>query len=221
MNILDALSYPIRRSGWMMILTGAVFSVILSIMQFAPMIGIGVSIFSAGYFGAFYLSIISATMTEQDEMPDWPSFTSFSDDILSPFLQLVGLVFIAFGPVIAIAFLAGYHEASWLTPSLIAAIAFGCFYFPMAVLALQAFGSVGAALPHVVFPAVMRSLPGYLLAVVGLVLVVTVCGIAYDLTAKVPFVGCFFSAAIALYSLIFQARLIGLIYRAKSEALRW
>ena len=216
---LDALSYPIRKSGWIMILVGAIFSVILDLLQFAPVIGIAVAIFSAGYFGAFYLDIISTTMTDRDEVPDWPSFSSFIDDIISPFIRLVGLVLISFLPALALAF--ADQKAPWFIPAIVGAVVYGCFYFPMAILASQAFGSLGAALPHVVFPAVFRALPGYLLAVVALVVGFVVCGVAQAFTADVPYVGWFLTAAVALYSLMFQGRLIGLIYRTKSDKLGW
>ena len=91
----------------------------------------------------------------------------------------------------------------------------------MAVLAAQAFGGLGAGLPHVVFPAIFRALPGYLFAVVALVVGVVVCAVVQAFTAAVPYVGWFLTAAVALYSLMFQARLIGLIYRAKSDELGW
>ena len=220
MNILDALSYPIRRNGWVMILAGAIFSVILHVLQFAPFIGIVVSIFSAGYFGAFYLDIISTSMSDRDEVPDWPSFTSFLDDILSPFVRLVCLVLISFGPLIGLAFFAD-HKVSWFAPAIVGAIVYGYIYFPMAVLASLAFGGIGAALPHIVFPAVVRSLPGYLLAVVALVFGMFFCGLAQAFAKDVPFVGWFLTAAITLYSLMFQGRLIGLIYRDKSDKLGW
>lgn len=45
-NLLDAFSYPIRRSGWIMILVGAIFSVILDLLQFAPLTALGLA-FSA------------------------------------------------------------------------------------------------------------------------------------------------------------------------------
>src|SRR4029079_177071 len=143
--------YPVRGSGWIMILIGAIFSVVLDLLQFAPLIGIAVALFSYGYFGAFFLDIISTTMTDRDEVPDWPSFSSFIDDILSPFIRLVGLVLISFLPVFALLF--ADHNDPWFIPAMIAAVVYGCFYFPMAVLAAQAFGGLGAALPHIVFPA--------------------------------------------------------------------
>src|SRR5690606_21456315 len=105
--------------------------------------------------------------------------------------------------------------------AMIGALVFSCCYFPMAVLATQAFGGVGAALPHVVIPAIIKALPGYLLALAALILVFVICALAQDFIAKVPFIGWFVSSAVALYGLMFQGRLIGLIYVAKQDRLGW
>lgn len=217
---IDALTYPIRRSGWIMILVGAIFSVILDVLQFAPFVGVIAAVFSAGYFGAFYLDIIGTTMGGKNELPEWPNFSSFMDDILRPFFRLVGLGILSFAPTAAVAMLMDEKAASFL-PTMAAAVAFGCCYFPMAVLATQAFGSFGAALPHVVLPAVIKALPGYLLALGALVLVLVVCTFAQNFVGSVPYVGWFLTSAVALYGLMFQARLIGLIYVSKQEKLGW
>lgn len=224
---LDALTYPVRGNGWIMTLLGAIFSVILDLLQHAPFIGIFVVLFSAGYFGAFYLDIINATMTGRDEVPHWPSFGNFLDDIISPFIRLAGLVLIfRLAGLVLISFLPALglllvHEAAWFIPAMLAAIIYGCFYFPMAVLASQAFGSLGSALPHVVFPAIFRAMPGYLPAVMALVAGFMVCGVIQAFTSDIPFAGWFLTAAIALYGLMFQGRLIGLIYRKQKDKLEW
>ena len=217
---IDALTYPLRRSGWMMILLGAIFSVILDVLQFAPLIGLLVAVFSVGYFGAFYLDIIGTTMGGRDELPDWPSFSSMLDDIVSPFFRLVALVILSFGPVLVVAIVAD-RDGPWLVPGIWSAVVFGCFYFPMAVLATQAFGGIGAALPHVVLPAIFKAMPGYLLGLGALVLVFGVCGFAQEFTARVPYVGWFLTSAVALYGMMFQGRLIGLIYNDKRDELGW
>ena len=89
----------------------------------------------------------------------------------------------------------------------------------MAIIASQAFGTFRSALPHVVVPAIFKALPSYLIAVVALVLVWTVVNLAQEYAAKLPFVGWFLAWAVALYGLMFQARLIGLIYRDKQDVL--
>lgn len=56
--VFDALIYPFRRGGWLMILLGAIFSLVLDFMKMAPVVGLIAAIFSFGYFGSFFLSIV-------------------------------------------------------------------------------------------------------------------------------------------------------------------
>jgi hypothetical protein len=219
----DALSYPIRRGGWIMIVIGALLSAIIDAVKSSPMIGIVglvVAIAGMGYFGAFYLDIVSTTMVEQDNVPDWPSFNNYWDDIFAPFLRLLSLVVISFGPAFAFTFFAD-PTARWSQSAFWGLIAYGCLYFPMSVLAVQAFGGLGAALPHVVFPGLARAMPNYLVAVVGLVIVYVALKFGQAYAADVPYVGWFLAAAVSIYVLMFQGRLIGLIYLDKRDALGW
>ena len=94
--ITDSLTYPIRDGGWVTIFVGAIFATILDFLQMAPLFGIAVAVFALGYFGSFYLSIVGSTMTDGDRLPDWPIFSDYFDDIIHPFLRLVGLVLISF-----------------------------------------------------------------------------------------------------------------------------
>jgi hypothetical protein len=216
----DALGYPLRFGGWAMIVTGAVLSVILNFTSGIPVVGLPVAIFSAGFFASFYLDIVSTTIAGDDGMPDWPSVTDFSDDILMPFLRVIGVTLLSFAPAIAVFFLMEEKTAAfpWAFG---AAIVWGCFYFPMALLGSVVCGNLYGALPHIVAPGVLRAMPGYLLAAPGLVVAMAACGTAEDYSQRLPFVGWLVAAAIALYSLMVQARVIGLIYREKREALGW
>ena len=203
-----------------MIVLGAVFSVILDFLQGAPLVGFLVGIFGAGYFGSFYLSVINTTMIERDEVPEWPNFSDFLDDLLAPLLRLIGLVIFSFLPAFVL-LLFWDEETAWWLPAMICALGWGCFYFPMAAMASLAFGGLGAALPHIVLPGIVRSLPGYLFVVAVLVLGVIISAMAEELAARVPYVGWFVATAIGFYALMFQGRLIGLLYRAKKDRLGW
>ena len=218
--LLDALGYPLRNGGWIMIVIGAVFAVILDLFQFAPGVGWAVSVFGMGYFGSFYLRIVGTTMTDGDALPDWPDFADFSDDILHPFLRLTGLLLLSFGPVVACV-VAVEESAQHYWPVMAGMLLWGCIYFPMAVVASSAFGSLFAALPHIVLPAIFRSLPVYAGAVVALVLVFLLSSEAQEFAARLPYAGWLIAAAVWLYGLMFQARLIGLVYRSKQESLGW
>lgn len=219
MKLADAFSYPIRGGGWIILVLGAVLAVILDFLQTAPLMGLLVGIFAAGYFGSFYLSIINATMIDRDQVPDWPSFGSFLDDILSPLLRLAGLIILSFLPMIFVFFLGG--EPDWALALFLSALIWGCLYFPMATMATLAFGGIGAASPHIVLPAIWRSMPGYLLVVVVLVVAFGLFALVEELASSVRYVGSFVAALVGLYGMMFQGRLIGLLYRDKRHLLGW
>jgi hypothetical protein len=216
----DALSYPLRKGAWAMILTGAIFAVVLDFLKLFPVAGLAAAVFAAGFFCGFYLDIVATTMAGDDHAPDWPSFTEFADDILMPFLRVIGLVIISVIPTVAAAFFVDEDSpAFWWAVG--GALAWGILYFPMAVLGSMTYGNLFGALPHVVVPAIVRAMPGYLLAVLVLVIAVGVCAAAEEFGGRVPYVGWLVATAIAIYSLMMQARLIGLIYREKREQLGW
>jgi hypothetical protein len=203
-----------------MIVTGAVLSMVLDFLQGAPVVGIPVSVFAIGFFAAFYLSVVATTITGDDGVPDWPSVTDFMDDILMPFLRMVGLVLLSFGPAFAVIYFVDEKApAFWWAFG--GAAAWGCLYFPMALLGSVVCGNLFGALPHIVLPAIFRALPGYLLAVPGLMIAAVVCAIAGEYSQRVPYLGWFLAAALSIYSMMMQARVVGLIYRRKREALGW
>lgn len=203
-----------------MIVIGAVFAVVLDVASAAPLIGLLAAIFSAGYFTAFYFDIISTTIAGRDEVPDWPSFSSFWEDILLPFFRVTGVLFVSFLPTLGVA-LSADTKAEWFPAALWSTIIFGVLYFPMAVLGIIAFGNLGGSFPNVVLPAILKALPGYLLAVAGMVVAFVGLGMTQEFAGHVPYVGWLLASAVALYSLMFQARLLGLIYLAKREQLGW
>lgn len=216
----DAACYPIINSAWVMILIGAVFSCLLDFLQFAPIVGIAVSVFAAGFFSSFYLSIVSSTMTGSDRVPDWPSFTSFIDDIVYPFLTITFLLLISTLPGIAVHFTVP-HGSAWFIPAIVTSAVYGISYFPMAVLGNCAFGGLHGALPHVVFPAIVRCLPSYLLSITALSVTVATLAISEAFAYKLPYLGWFIASVIGIYSMMFQGRAIGLVYRSRHEELQW
>jgi hypothetical protein len=76
-------------------------------------------------------------------------------------------------------------------------------------------------LPNIVIPALLRSMPGYLLVVAVLVLVFVISNVAEAFASRVFLVGWFLSAAISLYFLMAQARLMGLLYIRQQDRIGW
>ena len=221
MPFLEALTYPVRGNGWILIVTGAVFAGVLSLIGLAASrIGLAAAVFCGGYFSAFFLSIIRSTVFGEDAPPDWPSFTSFADDILAPYLRVLGLILVSFSPLLLVR-LFGDASAPWYRPAMAIFLVTGFTYFPMAAMASTVADHLGGALPHIVLPSIFRTLPGYL----GSVLVFAggagvVLGIQW-VASGVPVLGALLSVGMGLYGLMAGARIIGLLYRTHHERLPW
>lgn len=223
-SFLDAFSYPFRKGGWVALLTGAGFSLVLEVGQWVPIVGIPVAVFSAGFFAAVFLRIVATTMIGDDELPDWPSVTALVDDILLPLLRVLGLGIIAFAPWLVVSFwpLFGFPALGGREEELLYATwGLGMVYLPMAVLGSVVYGNLWGALPHVVLPAIFRAMPVYLFALVALALTVAAGWMVDELTGKLPPLRLVVMSLVGLYGLMVQGRLIGLIYRERREALGW
>jgi len=211
----DALCYPWRNDGWIVLLMGAIMMGISSV--FCSTI---LNTLIGGYLAAFYIDIIGSTMTGDDKLPGWPELGNWWDDILIPLVRFNFPALLAFGPAFLLRQL-GIPEGEWHDAAVIGAFLLGCLYFPMATMAIMAFGNITAGLPHRVLPGIFRSLPGYLPAALMLCAAVAVLAASERLFAGIPWAGWLLAGTVAFYALIVQARLIGLIYLNKREALGW
>jgi len=216
--LLDALTYPIRKNGWLLLLTGAIFALILKVLLVVlPLLMLFLLVFYLGYFGAYYLSIITSTANGRDEMPDWPGFSDFFNEILWPFVRIIVIVGVSFGPWFVL-LLVKNNQLVWLPYTRMAAVAWGWLYLPMAALTVQLSGRYRSVLPHVVVPAIVQLMPGYLV-------VAGACAAAFFAAHwlrgyfhSLAYVGLLVSALLSLYTFVFQARLIGLLYRRACPA---
>src|SRR5262249_21650848 len=88
------------------------------------------------------------------------------DDLFGSFFRLAGTVMICFGAPIILGLLMIFAE--WEVPmsAIIALVALGCLYFPMALLAVAMKDSALAANPLIVIPAILKVPLEYLVAAV-------------------------------------------------------
>lgn len=217
--LVDTLTYPIRSDGWLMIAIGAGLSILLKIASLGGILGIVAIAFAGGFFASYYLDIINTTVNDSDAPPEWPSIADFMDDIVSPLLKTLGVSFISGFPLLLTALIDNASPAK--EPCQLAARTFMAFYFPMAMLGLVMHGHLGGALPHRVFPAIFRALPGYLWVLLLFAAIFFLSSLVESIASHVPFVGIVLTAAPSLYLLMAEARLIGLLYRSKREQIGW
>lgn len=203
--IKDAITYPWRDSGWAIIISGAVLSLLLGIGHFGSGPGYFTVIFSLGYFAALYFDVIARTMNGEDTMPDWPSLSDWKDDISSNANLKLGVAALSYGPLLI------YHfacPAQWRSDWCeLALFAYGVCYHPMACIrAVLTDGQSSAALlPHKVIPAITRCAPAYFLGVLPFALI-ALLSLHFDFEAAISS-----SASHGLIDLFSQQSLVSLL----------
>lgn len=216
-SVKDALAYPWRNSGWMVILIGAVLAALSDFFSGFALLGLAAWFLGLAYFNAFYFKIVESTISGSDEAPDWPDLSDLPGEILLPMVRTMGVWLISFLPAILV--LAFREEGStlWENPLGVLVMLGGAFYFPMAILDVIVGNDIRLALPQEVLPRIRRAMPGYLSLVGLLVTMLILSSVVSSLTSAVPIVGVFLSSGVALYFMMAQARLAGSFYRRRME----
>ncbi|HVV72421.1 MAG TPA: FHA domain-containing protein, partial [Verrucomicrobiae bacterium] len=215
-SLPGALIYPFQGSGIMMLVAGTIFFFLLS---WVPLLGLIVT----GYMFSYAKAIITSTADGRDDLPDWPDFGDWKDDILMPYLQLLALLALFFGPALIVAV---WHPGTDTQSALglLAALAFGAFLAPMGMLALAMFDTFAALNPVALMWSILR-IPGPYFAaatsfLLALMLYWFVAG-ALEKLVGIPLFAGLISAFLYLYLLAVGVRILGLLYRTRREDLAW
>jgi hypothetical protein len=186
-----------------------------------------------GYLFSFMQNIIHSTAAGDEEMPGWPSF----DDLGGCFLRLLGALALSFGVPIVFTVMALVSEKPAIASTLmLPALAFGCLYFPMALLAVAMKDTPLAANPLVVLPAIAKMPGDYIITVVlmGMVLAIKHLGEPMigaifprgSSTHSMAKMFVYFGAMglwyfMGVYLLAVNMRILGLLYLTKKHKFGW
>ncbi len=218
-ELRSAFRYPVANGGWMTLLVGAIFGAItMFVLRFGIfMLVLVVPLFFAvvGYFWTWLLRVVSATAEGEDTLPEWPEYRGTRDSALGAIVMLT-LVAMCGLPAVAVWY-AGIHSR----PALLAAVLFGCTYFPMGMLALAMTPRFAALNPLIIIPSIFKVGRGYLLAIAALVAVMVVRLVVQKVLGAFPAVGALLVTTASLYFLVVQARVVGLLYRVYEDDLGW
>jgi hypothetical protein len=186
-----------------------------------------------GYVFSFMQNIIHTTAAGDDEMASIPGM----DDVFGGFFRLAVTVTICFGVPIGLLIAKFFSEESNIPAMAIwGTAALGCFYFPMAFLAVAMKDNALAANPLIVIPSIFKVPLEYLIAAF---LVLTMLGIRFAGTMAIAWAtgetratkdmsmlfiafgvrACF--TLINVYLLTVSMRILGLLYRTKKQELGW
>lgn len=210
--VRDAITYPMRKDGWYILLPGALLAIALLIATaFGMHLSIIPFVFGCGYFSAYYLSIIETSVSGRDEPPEWPSVSSIMDDIIMPAVAVVIAALVSFVPLNlyeALDLEGGVH----LTMETALFLA-GILYFPFALLSYSVRGGLGSLLPHYVLRDMFRCGKGTGV-VLGLELVLGVFLFVFlACFLWIPWVGLFIGVLAVFYTMLAHGRLMALFYR--------
>jgi hypothetical protein len=227
-----AFIYPFRGSGLLVLIVATLLFSALAIMS-AGWMSILMKIVALGYLFSFMQAIIHSTAAEDSTMPELPGM----DGVFGAFLSLAGTVLMSFGIAIGLGVARFWFDVEAIpTAAIIAAVIFGCLYFPMAFLATAMKDTALAANPLIVLPGIMKVPLEYIVTVI---LMSSIFGVQQlgDLIAggashvslttrsmSVLFISFGVRAIwsfLSVYFLTVNMRILGLLYVTKKDKLAW
>lgn len=220
-SLPSAFSYPIKGDAWLLLVLGTVFFGLLDLAKiFSGLAGLGVGLFGTGYLYSFVQSIIASTGMGDRRGPEWPEFSDWWSDILTPAFQFTFTTVVVFLPAILCVIFAPEGLKLLAIPLGI----LGVLYLPMGFLAVAMLDSVFALNPMLIVPSIVKVLKGYLIACLALGLVLGVqYGIQFvaEVAIPIPVVPALIGGAISFYFITVMARMLGLLYYYHKDELGW
>jgi hypothetical protein len=224
---LGAFGYPLRASGGVLILAGAVALTLTDYARFlagyAPLLGLVALVFLfigvTGYLFAFAKDVVATSAQGEASLPSWPEVTSPADFAV-PCGQFLALALICFGPLLVWEKWQPEDTSIWISVLLTAA---GAFYFPMALVGVALADSIAGVNPAVIVPSILKILGHYLMAFALVVLLVAAQWAGEWLARRmaIPLLPTFLAELITLYLIVVTARVLGIMYYVNRERLGW
>lgn len=211
-----AFTYPFRRDGLYLFGGAIAFFTALEFLKAIPLVGLIVAIFSGGYLTSYMFRVVSSSADGSEELPDWPEFTNFWDDILVPLFQWATLLVMCIAPPVVL-LVSG-------KPMIALVVAFlAVCYMPMALMAVSLTDSIFAANPFTVFRSVAEIPLQYIVTTLFLGGIVAGSWMMQIAVAGAggAFVGGILAFVVSLYFLLVQMRLLGELYYYNAEKLNW
>lgn len=165
------------------------------------------------------MKIVNHTADGEIDVPDWPDFTDWWDDIISPMFRMVAVVLVSYLPLVIYIIPAAF-QGNISKTVIILLLLLGTLYQPMAIISMSLLSSVGALSPMIVLPAIAKVLSDYIIAW-GVMLFLLLMKVAFTYFIKIPILSAFLDSFITLYLLIVEMRILGLIYYTKKDKLGW
>ena len=229
--------YPFVGKGIWILFTGIFTLTIMTLMDFILLVGTGVKYFIWAYFWAYAVKIVNSSADAEKEPPHWPDVTNFMSDIGGPLFRVIGVGIICYLPAViyggwVVRSLVESGDINNLfnfseTPSLEVIIFFGLIlagsaYYPMAILATSMSGRLISANPLTIIPSIFKTFIDYFICLIVFLIVVFIRAFAERvMVLPIPLLGAAIYNALALYFIMVEMRLLGLLYNANADRLNW
>lgn len=228
----QAFAYPFRRDGLILLFAGTVFFGFLDGILRGPHIAgmfvgtyvLMVELFALGYFISYMRCIVATSAYGEQEMPKYPDFANFWDDMMQPILLVGGSLLLCFAPTLFYMYYVDYTLPGPELAGFIALVALGCMALPMCLLAVFMFDTVFALNPVVLFVSVFRVPAEYTVAcIVFMFLVGTRMLMAYVVGRShiIPIVPNIVDEFVSLYLACVEMRILGILFFTKRKQLNW
>jgi hypothetical protein len=227
-----AFVYPFKRDGLILLVTGTVFFGLLNALVGGPVMGgffaggyvVILRLFALGYLISYMKAIVAVSAYGEDEMPKWPDFSDFYDDIMHPILLFFASALLCFAPVLVYMWYVDYDLPGWETFWYYTLWALGFAAMPICLLATFLHETVFALNPLVLVVTIFRVPIEYLVLCVVLAMLFA-CRLLVKYVALqtdiVPVIPSFVDGFLSLYFLAVEMRIIGLLFNTRRKKLRW
>jgi hypothetical protein len=227
-TIPGAFTYPFRRNGLILLVSGTiVFGALNFFLGFHMMgrlfigwlLGFFFFAFVTGYLFLYMESILTTSALGEGQMPDWPPYEGWWDSAAVPTFRLLGIWACCLGPAFLWTVCFGGDRPGFIPVLLI----LGLCYFPMAVLAVAMYDSILALNPLLIVASILRVPAEYAVICVlfGVLLTITYLTPRCIQTLNLPFLGVVLSQFFLLYFSAVAMRLAGLLYHSKRAQFGW
>ncbi len=224
LKLARAFGYPFKGSGIFLLVAATGCLAVLEFLSWVPFVWI-LQILFGGYLCAYYISVVGSSAGGEEELPDWPDFTSLWDDILRPVVLVGGAILVSWAPLIIYvrANLLGLLSGELRLPQSLAYVFTGWFlvYLPMSLLAISLFDSLKALNPFTIIGAIVKIPLRYLQGCVLFFLVYYVNTSLAGYLDAIPVLGFVIRVFFSFYMTMVAMRILGLIYHANAQKLGW
>ena len=228
----QAFAYPFRRDGLILLVTGTVFFGFLDAITHAPATGpfvvfayvLIVQLFALGYFISYMKAIVATSAYGDQEMPKWPDFANFWDDMMQPILLVAGSLLLCFAPVLIYMYYVDYTLPGLELAGFIGLIALGCIALPMCLLSVFLHDTIFALNPLVLIVSAFRVPAEYAIACIVFMMLVglrVLTAHLAELSHIIPILPQVLDEFVSLYLACVEMRILGVLFFTKHKQLRW